>query len=319
MNRLATAVSVFVAAVLIAVPSFAAAKFQPPEGKTILFVGQDIDAIDTYLKDLKIEPAGFMTYTSLDNMTGLKDEYDEGGGRMWAQKLVDEHPNTGLQIGLYLVDQLKSTAAGLYDKHIDDFAAWAKKANRPIFLRIGYEFDNPANHYDPAEYVPAFRHIVDRLRKDGADNVAFVWHSYAQGKMDRIMGWYPGDDYVDWIGASNFGQFPKWIRQIADLADQHGKPFMLCETSSWYVHNEPQRLAFFKRLFTFIDTHKVSALCYIDVDWNELPMWESQHFGDGRVQPYPDVLALWKQETSQDKFLKSSPSLFRQLGFKPRR
>lgn len=304
------------ALLVLAAPSFAASKFEPPPGKTLLFVGQDVDSIRTYLHDLKTVPAGFMTYTSLENLEGLTTEYDDGGGKMNAQSLVDEHPNTALQIGLYLVDQLENTSSGHYDDRIDKLGAWIQSTKRPVFLRVGYEFDNPGNRYAPAGYVAAFRHIVERLRKDGVTNVAFVWHSFAQGNPDRMKDWYPGDEYVDWVGASHFGQFPKWIRQVVDLADQLKKPFMLAETSSWYIRNDAQRLIYFKRLFELIENRHVAALCYINTNWDAQSMWETQHYGDGRVQPYADVLKLWKDETAKKMYLKSSPGLFKEIDFR---
>lgn len=47
-----------------------------------------------------------------------------------------------------------------------------------FYIRIGYEFDNPENHYDPENYKLAFRRIVDRFKDVNLTNVAFVWHSY---------------------------------------------------------------------------------------------------------------------------------------------
>ena len=44
-------------------------------------------------------------------------------------------------------------------------------------LRIGYEFDGEWNHYNPQYYVPAYRHIVDRLRANGVTHFASVWQS----------------------------------------------------------------------------------------------------------------------------------------------
>jgi hypothetical protein len=296
-------------------PAFASTKFAPPPGKTILFIGQDVDSINGYLKDVGDLPGGFMAYTSLENLEGLTAESDHGGGRMHAQTLIEKYPDTTLQIGLYLVDRLKETTSGELDAQIDQLGQWIQATKRPVYLRIGYEFDLPENRYEPAAYIAAWRHIVDRLRVKGVGNVAFVWHSYAQGKA--IRDWYPGDQYVDWVGASYFGQFPKFISQVAAVADEHEKPFMLAETSSWNIKNEAHRKVFFERLFKFVREKGVDALCYINANWDEQPMWVNQNWGDGRVQPYPDVLSLWQAETSKKEFLKASPRLFQTLDYRP--
>jgi len=303
---------------ILSTAAFAGEKFAPPEGRTLLFVGQDLDTIDAYLKDHPVMPAGLMGYTSLQNLEGIDERYDDGGGVMHAQALVEKYPGTAIQIGLYMVDQLDGAASGHYDDRIDKLGEWIRSSNRPVFLRVGYEFDNPGNHYDPAHYIQAYRRVVDRLREKRVTNVAFVWHSFSQGNTDRMMEWYPGDKYVDWVGASYFGQFPKFIERVSAVADKLGKPLMLAETSSWYIHNDAQRQIFFKRLFAFIDRHNVGALCYIAANWNAQPMWQQQRYGDGRVSPYPEVFAIWKEQTSRDAFLKSSPELYRTIGFRPK-
>lgn len=287
---------------MLAAPSiWAGSTFAPPPGKTILFIGQDLDSINAYLTDLPL-PAGFMSYTSLENLEGLSEPRDHGGGLQHAQPLLNKYPGMAWQLGLYMVGQLEATAEGRNDAEIDRLGAYLKAANRPVFLRIGYEFDLPANRYEPTAYVAAYRRIVDRFRKNGVTNVAFVWHSYAHGDGERMKAWYPGDDYVDWMGASYFNQFPKFLTQAANLADELKKPLMLAETSSWYIKSEPARKAFFERMFKFIENRQVGALCYINAHWDAQPMWETQKWGDGRVQPYPDVLALWKAETSRPRY-----------------
>lgn len=49
---------------------------------------------------------------------------------------------------------------------------------RVVFVRIGYEFDQPANQYVPADFAPAFRRIAERLRLQ-SQNVRTVWHSWS--------------------------------------------------------------------------------------------------------------------------------------------
>ena len=52
-------------------------------------------------------------------------------------------------------------------------------------MRVGYEFDSSENNYKVNSYAAAFRHIVETFRDLKVDNVAFVWHSYAQVQADR--------------------------------------------------------------------------------------------------------------------------------------
>src|SRR5205814_620405 len=121
-----------------------------------------------------------------------------------AQYFVNLYPDTTLQLALWMVDELDQVNAGALDANIRRLGDWIKQAKRPVYLRIGYEFDYPGNRYDPAKYVQAFRRIVGIFREQGVDNVATVWHSFAS-KTDRPMSdWYPGDDVVDWVAVTYF-------------------------------------------------------------------------------------------------------------------
>ena len=61
----------------------------------------------------------------------------------------------------------------------------------------------------PARYVAAYRHIVDLMRAEGADNLQWVWHvnwlDEPEAKWNRFENYYPGDDYCDWVALSAYG------------------------------------------------------------------------------------------------------------------
>lgn len=71
------------------------------------------------------------------------------------------------------------------------------------------EYGDPTLHDGPELFVDAYRHLVDIAREEGADNLVWFlhynllpapirpWNSYA--------AYYPGDEYVDWIGISVYG------------------------------------------------------------------------------------------------------------------
>ena len=80
------------------------------------------------------------------------------------------------------------------------------------------EFDNPFFGYsdNPEAYAQSFRHIVNFLRRTLSEQsylkTKFVWHSWAAPKSDGVSlkDFYPGDDYVDWVGISVFQQVFPW-------------------------------------------------------------------------------------------------------------
>lgn len=122
----------------------------------------------------------------------------------------------------------------------------SNRTNTHILLRIGYEFDNPFNYYDPYEYKESFRRIVNMIKKEKSKSlrVSFVWHSYgdAPAHSMKAADWYPGDDYVDICSVSIFQQpfqchnaFKCNMKYIDDLFHfcknvQH-KPLMIGESS----------------------------------------------------------------------------------------
>jgi len=85
--------------------------------------------------------------------------------------------------------------------------AWAKEAKAagiPIFLRYASEMNGAwvVWHGDPALYIEKFRLVHDIMERE-APNVAMVW-SPGDVPMYSIDAYYPGDEYVDWVGVSMY-------------------------------------------------------------------------------------------------------------------
>ena len=293
--------------------------FAPPSGKTLLLVGQDRNTISRYVRATGSIPGGTMLYTSIQEMKGLEESYEYGSGPQDGKALLRSYPKSVIQVGLYMVGGLNNTLAGTYDANLLSLAQWIKKANRPVYLRIGYEFDNPSNHYDPDQYVQVFRYVVDFLRKQGVRNAAYVWHSYCWTEKpgQQWMDWYPGDDYVDWFGASMFAMPDQlWTASnFVKLAREHHKPFMICESTPWGLYTGRGKMDFLKHIFRFIKDRNVEAFCYIDSNWDVMPMYQGQHIGDARLEDYHETKDLWLKEIHQDRYLKASVHLFQSLGW----
>ncbi len=135
-----------------------------------------------------------------------------------------------------------------------------------VILRFGAEFDIWPNLSTPDEFKSAYRYVSDYF-KSRNDNVAMSWspNQVASWYVD-IDDYYPGDEYVDWIGVSLYAQ-PYFIGQsvpyddynevvfktgpncdpiisLRDMIETYGdrKPFIISESGqSRYVysgHNE---------------------------------------------------------------------------------
>lgn len=294
-------------------------KFVPPEGKTLLVIGQDIDSIEEYIKTTQIIPAGFMVYTSVNRAEGLDEPVDFGNGISHAQFLVEKYSNTIIQIGLYMCGILEEICSGDFDENIDRIGAWIQRSARPVYLRIGYEFDFPENNYDPGLYKQAYQYIVNRFRKNKITNIAYVWHSFASLGRYPIIKWYPGDEYVDWIGLSFFRNDQRaYAEFMAKFAKEHNKPLMMAEATPYGFVLSQSNTAWkqwFIPCLKYISKKNVGMFSYINVNWDVLSMWQGQGWGDTRVQADKDIMAQWMQETRKDKYLKSSPELFKILNY----
>ncbi|WP_353776960.1 glycosyl hydrolase [Winogradskyella sp. 3972H.M.0a.05] len=308
------------------------AKFVPPQGKTLLIMGQTVEGISEYLENFPDQniPGGWSAYWAVSQFKGVTKPYkNDTGSSQNHQMLIDKFPNTVIQSGMWMVgkwDVAKKAGKGDYDKVIKKYGAWAKSTNRPIYLRIGYEFDGPHNELEPKKYVKAYRRIVDLLRKEGANNIAFVWHSHASKpfKDYKLSAWYPGDDYVDWVGISVFGHaygganFGTYCDDVLDFAKAHKKPIMIAESSPIKgIDKENTEVweQWFVNFFDFIYNKNIKAVSFINEDWQRLYIQGISHWKDARLYNNENISKAWFQETNKNRYLKQSPELFKQLGY----
>jgi len=280
-------------------------RFVPPDNNTLLFCGQNNTDSEEFVKINKKVPAGFMIYTSLQNLEGLNEDVEYGTGKMSANFILTNYKKAALQIGLFLVGSLDSVIDGSLDDNIKKLGEWITKTNVPVFLRIGYEFDLPENYYEPDLYKQAFRYIVEKLDAQKVKNVAYVWHSYATYNIRKIDQWYPGDEYVDWVAISYFAN-PQWFPMV-QFAKEHNKPLMIAECSPALGTNatEADKIKWYRILFKFIQSKNVKALCYINANWDEQPMFEQYAWGNGKLDISDNITNFWLENISNERFVNS--------------
>jgi hypothetical protein len=151
-------------------------------------------------------------------------------------------------------------ANGSQDAYLTSMAQGFAFFNRPTYFIFDGEPESKLDSAtsdgargSPADYVAAFRHIVDVFRSHGADNVAFVFDTtgYAfeeeSGQTADAKALYPGDRYVDWIAADPYNFFKQgawrslsfetraWYRWAR--AEHPSKPLALAE---WGSKEDPQ-------------------------------------------------------------------------------
>lgn len=286
----------------------------PPPGRTLLIIGQDFDSVAKYREECSEcpTPGGVTTYLGFYDLLSADAKFgglgespdgepaadgDWGAGPSSARRLASAFPHSALVLGVDISngrrkDGLAQIVRGEHDDKIARLAQFCRTLQRPIYLRLGYEFDGAwnAGYEDHRTYVAAWRRIVDRMRAQEVSNVAYVWQASASpvddvldgGRHDKIRDWYPGGDYVDWVGLSWFltpaeaprvGNIrPPTQLQLADevlaLARREHKPVMIAEAA-------PQG-------------YDIGGLSRA----NRSPIWDGAA-GSGRVAKTPDE--IWRE------------------------
>jgi hypothetical protein len=124
---------------------------------------------------------------------------------------------------------LENIINGMYD---DDLIKWAEEAKLdgiPLLIDFAVEpngdwfgwsgkyngagktdgYGDPTYPDGPERYRDAYRHIIDIFRGVGASKATWFFHfnyiSSPKSKWNQPYYYYPGDDYIDWIGFSLYG------------------------------------------------------------------------------------------------------------------
>lgn len=140
---------------------------------------------------------------------------------------------------------LAAIARGDYDFYVVPWAKAAAASRRPLFLRFAHEMNDPyrypwgpQNGNRPEDFIAAWKHVHLIFQKMGATNVLWVWSPHIS--MPWFEYYYPGPEYVDWVGTGvlNYGTIASWSRwwsfhQILEKAYptllRMEKPIMICE------------------------------------------------------------------------------------------
>lgn len=316
-------------------------KFEPKDGKVLVFVGQDLEALggikqykNGYL-DYFETPAGITLYSNLspgdqsytlllEGLDGLKTKANWGAGDTCAQYFIDDeqYNNTMLAIGLSMVNHDKNVAKGKHDKLIIELGEWIKTTKRPVFFRIGYEFDGwDWNHYKKKHFLKAWKRIYKIFRKIKVDNVAFVWQSKGTGSNQKVLEeWYPGDEFVDWCGYSYFNNPDE---EMIQFARKHKKPVFIAEACPVLkddfgnfhadLKKNPKLIwkNWFVPFFETIEKNKdvIKAFSYINVEWKSQMMWATNDYFknvDSRIQKSEYITKKWLTEIAKEMYIKTN-------------
>jgi len=319
------------------------AKFEPPAGKVIVFVGQDNASVggngaytNGYVDNISV-PGGVTHYVyftegwknpfgySFDkgHVDGLNKETTWGAGPMSMKAYMDSPKLARCLIHMSISMEGNSedkVADGSYDHLITELVQFLKDyPDRAFLIRIGYEFDGSWNNYDSANFKLAFKRIVDQLRAAKLTNFSTVMASSGGEKPGKWEEYYPGDEYVDWVGYSFF-RGKDLGKQALAFARVHKKPVFIAEATpkgtfldkddgnkawaGWYEN-------FFKQIESNIDV--IRAISYINCDWDAQPMWDK--WGNTRLEANEIVRKRWMETMKKPCFVEAKDNPMDMINF----
>ena len=249
---------------------------------------------------------------------------------------------------------LNAINEGKWDAYIDAWGDAAKKIGAPMLVSFGNEMNGswfpwsgmfyggekalpnatPDRHPTPIPgyadsavapalppsgpdtYKRAFRHVVDRVRARGANNVLWVFHvnnySMPSDLWNVAAQYYPGSDYVDWLGLSVYGEQFHGSDSFVDFAPifewpadeihaiDPNKPVMLAEWGVGEFPKEGDKSDWIRDGFAAMQKKTfVKAAIF----WHERWQNADDSYSNLRVNSSPEALDAYRKGVSDSYWL----------------
>jgi len=220
---------------------------------------------------------------------------------------------------------------GKWDAYIDQWAQDARTWGKPLLVAWGLEMNgtwfpwsgifygggekisagNSTVYKGPDTFKKAYRYVVDRVRAKGATNIQWIFHvnhtTLPKEKWNEFAAYYPGPEYVDWLGMSVYGMMNKWqgwapfyeafyhaYEEIC-LIDPI-KPVIVAE---WGVGEFPAKGNKGEWLTTALNIMKTqSPRVKAAVYWHERWQNEDETYSNLRISSSPESIAAYRQGIS---------------------
>jgi beta-mannanase len=223
---------------------------------------------------------------------------------------------------------LTEILAGKWDSYIDKWADGAKAFGKPFFVSFCNEMNGDwfpwSGEYYGAKkggnevFKKAWRHVVDRVRARSAKNILWVFHANSfpatNDVWNMMASYYPGSDYVDWLGLSIYGkQFRhqgnwayfrdliKWPYQEITALDPD-KPVMLAEFGVGDFPKAGDKAQWVGNALAIIPKYpRIKAAIY----WHERWQNDDGTYSNLRINSSPAVLESFRNGISRPDWIGS--------------
>jgi mannan endo-1,4-beta-mannosidase len=258
-------------------------------------------------------PGSYSGITNFASATGSSPDvvmYYSG----WYMPFPTNFANTAANNGAAPLVQMDPTgislaaiAAGKYDGYLSAYAEAVREYRDPVILSFAHEMNG--NWYSwgytktsPKVFIAAWRHIVTLFRALGAKNVTWLWtvniiNNTQSGKIPSPVQWWPGNQYVNWVGIDGYYLKPTW--QFAPLfgptigviqTNFPGHPILIAETGAVPAAGQSAKIS-----DLFLGIHTYGLLGFV---WYDTTNKKKQNFG---INDNPSALAAFRKGASTYK------------------
>lgn len=232
---------------------------------------------------------------------------------------------------------MDSFLEGVHDQALRTYAQSAKKSQTQIIFEFGPEVNGDwfpwngqwngagktKNYGDkkipdgPEKFRDVYRRIIDIFRSENVQNVTWVFHVdtawIPRADWNQAFHYYPGDNYIDWIGLSVFGaQLPshEWtlfLSKINSFDEQLNKisttkPVLIAEFATIeHRRSSKHKKQWIHQVFDAIESGKLPRIKGISY-WHSNG-WLEDGSASFRIDTSPEALSSYQESIMSDFWL----------------
>jgi len=171
----------------------------------------------------------------------------------------------------------------------------------------------------PERYRDAYRHIIELFRDEGVRHITWLFHinltPAPDASWNQAANYYPGDDYIDWVGFSAYGaqsineeweglEFSTQLRERCDSfkAVSSSKPRAVLEFGVTDGHPQGNKSAWLDDAFATILHNDCTNFQAVN-PWHENWQNEDDSWSLLRLDSSPEVTATVRRWLSDPRFI----------------